>query len=564
MKRLGLFVVATAWLGLLGLPLPAESEEKPAAAQPAATSADDARDALRLAEKIDEYIAQRWKAEKVTSAGPVDDAAFMRRVSLDIAGKIPAVADLHEFLEDKSPDRRQRYVEKLLDSPAYIMHFSNVWRAVMLPEADSNLEVRFLVPGFEAWLRKQFSANTGFDEVVREILTVPVDPRLMTNPFQQQTDVSPVGFYQAKQLKPENLAAGTARMFLGVRIECAQCHDHPFDDWKREQFWGYAAFFAGVERDQTAAGALDAIRELFGSREVQIPGTEKKVVPTYLDGESPKLKFRDKPRSVLADWMISENNSYFARTAVNRLWGHFFGIGIVNPVDDFTADNPPSHPELLDELATQFAAHKFDFKFLIRAITASKTYQLSSQQADNSSEQGKSGGKVAEKTAEKDKENPRLFARMPVKGLSAEQLFDSIAQATGYHEPFGSRNPQGMMNNSQREEFIRMFENARDSITEQQTTILQALSMMNGQFVSEATGLEKSSTLAAVVEFPLMTTAERIETLYLAALSRPPRADELERMKKYVDSGGAAGDPNQALSDIFWALLNSSEFLFNR
>ncbi len=571
MKRLGLLVVAIVWLGALGAPLPAESDEKPAAASPASSPADDTRDALRLAQKIDALIAQRWKSEKVTPAEPVDDAAFIRRASLDIAGKIPAVADLHEFLEDKSPDKRQRLVERLLDSPAYIMNFSNVWRAVMLPEADSNLEVRFLVPGFEAWLRKQLTANTGFDEVVREILTVPVDPRLMSNPFQPQTDVSPVGFYQAKQVKPENLAAGTARMFLGVRIECAQCHDHPFDDWKREQFWGYAAFFAGVERDQGGAGALDAIRELFGSREVQIPGTEKKVVPTYLDGESPKLKFRDKPRSVLADWMIAGNNSYFARTAVNRLWGHFFGIGIVNPVDDFTADNPPSHPELLDELATQFAAHKFDFKFLIRAITASKTYQLSSQQADRSPGKtaGKTGdkgaSKVADKGAEGSKENPRLFARMALKGLSAEQLFDSIAQATGYHEPFGSRTPQGpMMNNSQREEFIRMFENARDSVTEQQTTILQALSMMNGQFVSDATGLEKSATLAAVIEFPLMTTAERIESLYLAALSRPPRPDELERLTKYVNSGGPAGDPKKALSDVFWALLNSSEFLFNR
>jgi hypothetical protein len=548
MKRFGILVIAVACLGVaVWSPLAADSEKLPADTPLAPVAADDMRDVLRLADKIDDLVARRWKTEKVIPTSMVDDAAFMRRVSLDIAGKIPAVADLHEFLEDSSPDKRRQLVERLLDSPAYIMHFSNVWRAVMLPEVDSNLELRVLVPGFEAWLRKQLSANAGFDMLVREILTVPVDPRLAGNPFQPQTEVTPVGFYQAKQLKPENLAAGTARMFLGVRIECAQCHDHPFDDWKREQFWGYAAFFAGVERDQSAGqGALDAIRELFGSREVQIPGTDKKVVPTYLDGQSPKLKFRDSPRNMLADWMISGGNSYFARTAVNRVWGHFFGIGIVNPVDDFTAENPPSHPELLDELAGQFAAHKFDFKFLIRSITASKTYQRSSQQTD------------------KGQENARLFARMALKGLSAEQLFDSIAQATGYHEPFGSRNPQGMMNNSPRDEFVRMFENSRDSVVEQQTTILQALSMMNGQFVSEATGLEKSATLAAVVEFPLMTTAERIETLYLAALSRPPRPDELDRLVKYVETGGAANDPKKALSDIFWALLNSSEFLFNR
>src|SRR5207302_7990497 len=218
-------------------------------------------------------------------------------------------------------------------------------RLVMLPEAESNLEVRFLVPGFEAWLRKQLMANTGFDALVREILTVPVDPRLAANPLQPQADVTPVGFYQAKQLKPENLAAGTARMFLGVRIECAQCHDHPFDAWKREQFWGYAAFFAGVERDQNGEkGALDAIRELFDRRELAIPGTDTKVVPTYLDGAQPKLKFRDSSRTKLADWMISDSNSYLAKTAVNRLWEQFFGIGIVNPVDDYTAENPHNQP----------------------------------------------------------------------------------------------------------------------------------------------------------------------------------------------------------------------------
>ncbi len=512
-----------------------------------AASVESSDDVLRLSAKIDEFISIRWQAEQAIAAPPADDAAFIRRVSLDIAGKIPSVAQLHEFLDDSSPYKRQKLVDRLLDSPAYVRHFSNVWRSVMIPEAESDLEVRFLIPGFEAWLRQQLAADIGFDVLVREILTVPVDPRLAANPLQPQAEVTPVGFYQAKQLKPENLAAGTARMFLGVRIECAQCHDHPFDDWKREQFWGYAAFFAGVERNQNGeTGAFDAIREMFDRRELAIPGTDKKVVPTHLDGVKPKLKFRDSTRNILADWMISDSNAYFSRTAVNRLWGQFFGIGIVNPVDDFTADNPPSHPELLDELARQFAAHKFDFKFIIRAITASKTYQLGSRETHKS------------------QENPRLFARMALKGLAPEQLFDSIAQATGYHEPYAIRNAGGMMNNSPREEFLQMFENSRDAVTEQQTTILQALSMMNGQFVSDATGLEKSGTLAAIADFPLMTTEERIEALYLAAFSRKPRSDEIERLVKYVESGGAAKDSRKALSDVFWALLNSSEFLFNR
>jgi len=547
MRRLAVIVIAASIApGLLPSDSPGEPPERQAAATAAKPDADPG-DALALARKIDELVAEHWKAAKAVPAEPADDATFIRRVSLDIAGKIPAVSELHEFLDDTSAEKRSRLVERLLDSPAYVMNFSNFWRSVMLPETQSDLESRVLVPQFEAWLRKQLSANVSYDRLVREILTVPVDPRLAMNPLQPQAEVTPVGFYQAKQLKPENLAAGTARMFLGVRIECAQCHDHPFDNWKREQFWGYAAFFAGVERDQSGEkGALDAIRELFDRRELTIPGTETKVVPTYLDGEQPKLKFRDSSRTVLADWMVSRENSYFARTVVNRLWGHFFGVGIVHPVDDFTTENPPSHPELLDELASQFAAHGYDLKFVIRAITASKTYRLGSEETHKS------------------QEDPRLFARMALKGLSPEQLFDSIAQATGYYEPFANRNPFAMMTNSPREDFVQMFDNSHDSVTEQQTTILQALSMMNGQFVSDATGLEKSATLTAVVDFPLMTTPERVEALYLAAFSRKPRADESLRMVKYVDSGGAASDPKKALSDVFWALLNSSEFLFNR
>lgn len=545
MKALGAGLVVAALLGW-GFLLRTEAEPVRLPVSPAA-AAETQADFLALAAKIDDLVARRWQVEHAVPAPQADDAAFIRRVSLDIAGKIPCVADLHEFLDDTAPDKRQKLVERLLESPAYVLNFSNVWCAVMLPEVESNLEVRVLVPGFEAWLRQQLTKNTGYDALVREILTVPVDPRLAANPLQPQTEVTPVGFYQAKQLKPENLAAGTARMFLGVRIECAQCHDHPFDDWKREQFWGYAAFFAGVERDEAGEkGALDSIREMFGRRELMIPGTETKVVPTHLDGAKPVLKSRDSPRNNLADWMISARNTYFARTAVNRLWGHFFGIGIVDPVDDFTADNPPSHPELLDELAREFAAHQFDIKFLIRAITASKTYQLGSRQTD------------------KNQENPRLFARMALKGLSPEQIFDSIAQATGYREPYGNRNAFGMMTNTPREEFVQMFDNSRDAVTERQTTILQALSMMNGQFVADATGLEKSATLAAIVEFPLMTTGDRIEALYLAVLSRKPRPDELARLVKYVDTGGAAKEPKKALSDVFWALLNSSEFLFNR
>lgn len=513
-----------------------------------AADADAAPDAAAaLAARIDSLIFQRLADEKIEAAPRADDATFLRRIALDISGRIPAVADLHEFLDDSAPDKKRRAVDRLLDGPGYVMHFSNFWRTVMLPEAAVNIEVRPLVPAFEAWLRKRLAGDAPYDALVRELLTVNVDPRNAQNPLAAANELSPVGFYQTKELKPENLAAGTARMFLGVRLECAQCHDHPFDDWKRDQFWSYAAFFASLDRlGRGNQGDVEAIREEFDRREIEIPGTGKRVTPTYLNGERPQLALHASARATLADWMTQPDNPYFAKTVVNRLWGKFFGTGIVHPIDDFTAGNPPSHPELLDLLAREFAAQHFDLKFLIRAITASQAYQRSSEQTQPG------------------QDNVHLFAKMSLKGLSPEQLFDSISQATGYFEPYGSRDATAMMGNGPRDEFLQLFDNSRDEIAEHQTTILQALAMMNGQFVADATSLDKSATLAAVAEFPQMTTGERLEALYLAALSRPPRPDELARLTKHVESAGSASDSKRALADVFWALLNSSEFLFNR
>ncbi|MGH7130214.1 MAG: DUF1553 domain-containing protein, partial [Planctomycetaceae bacterium] len=337
-------------------------------------------------------------------------------------------------------------------------------------------QARFLVPGFESWLRQQLIENKPYDEMVREILTVPLDGN-RNNFYIRAGEASPLAFYQAKQIKPENLAAATSRMFLGIRIECAQCHNHPFDSWTREQFWSYAAFFAGIERGE-GEGILGRVRELFDRRELAIPDTDTVVQAAYLDGREPQWRYRVGPRKTLADWMTSEENPYFARAAVNRVWGHFFGRGLVDPVDDFGGGNHPSHPELLDELAAEFAAHDFDLKFLIRAITASEAYQLTSRQTHES------------------QEYPELFARMQVQGLTAEQIFLSLGRATGYYEPYQSRNPFAFNAGTPRAEFLETFEDESGSPLDRQTTILQALAMMNGQFISQATSLGESNTLA--------------------------------------------------------------------
>jgi hypothetical protein len=505
-------------------------------------------DSQALTARIDQYFAARWSTAGVEPAPIADDAEYLRRTYLDLAGRIPSVGELRVFLRDKSPERRQHLVERLLEQPRYVVHFTNVWRSRLLPEANANFQARFVVPGFEAWLRGQLDQNAGYDQIVRALLTAPVDvdPNQRNNPLGMQSEATPLGFYVAKEFKPENLAASTARIFLGVRVECAQCHNHPFASWKRDQFWSYAAFFSGI-RAQNQGDFVTPAGENPEKKELTIPGTDRVVQARFLNGVEPKFKAKVSARTTLADWMTAADNPYFARAAVNRLWFYFFGTGLVEPVDDMIGSGSNSaNAELLDELARAFAAEGFDLKSLIRAITASKPYQLSSAPHPGS------------------KDDPHQFAHMAVRGLSAEQLFDSVAQATGYQEA-APANPNAFpgTNNSPRAEFLAKFANQGDRPAEAQTSILQALALMNGKLLADATTLERSETLAAVADAPFLSTEERIETLFLATLSRKPKPKELSRLVRHVESGGVDDNPNQALADVFWVLLNSGEFMVN-
>ena len=505
--------------------------------------ADDVQD---LADKIDRQIEARWNSDGVTPADVAGDPEFLRRVSLHVAGSIPPVADARQFLRSDSLDKRRQLVDQLLESPHYITNFSNFWTRVMMPESATDLQGLAQRPGFQAWLRQHLANNTHYNKLVYELLTTPLAGDRSLNAAMQNTEtLTPIAFFTTKQIKPENLAAATSRMFLGIRIECAQCHNHPHDVWKQEQFWGYAAFFAGIERINRTDDFVGQVKEVFDRRELTIPDHETVVQAMYLDGTQPQWRSRVSSRRTLADWMTAKQNPYFSRAVVNRLWGHFFGVGIVDPIDDFGETNKPSHPELLNELAADFAAHDFDLKYLIRGITASRTYQRSSRKTHPSQSE------------------PQQFARMAVQGLTGEQLFDSIAVAVGHLESFQQQQPFQLNQTGPRAEFLELFAPDNNSATERQTSILQALALMNGQFTSTATSLDQSSTLTAICEFPLMKTPDRIEALYLSALTRRPRPEELARLVKYVESGGPSKNQKQALTDVFWALLNSSEFLFN-
>ncbi len=501
--------------------------------QPAGTSKTKA--VRRLSALIDERLEARLRAEHVEPAALADDAEYFRRVWLHLAGTIPPVSEVRRFLADDGPNKRGRVVDELLSRPTFVRHFTTFWRRAWLPEADTDVQVQVRVPALENWLRQQLQAERRYDELVRDLLTAPI-PKTAAAGRLNETENGPLAFFLAKEAKPENLAAGVSRAFLGIRLDCAQCHDHPFDRWKRDQFWSFAAFFAGLERGGADLPSQPGLLQEYPDRhDLPIPETGRIVSAAYLDGAEPKWKSRGS-RQLLADWITATKNPYFAKAAANRLWGHLFGIGIVDPVDDFSPANAASHPELLDELAQAFIAQNYDVKFLLRAIIGSQAYQRTSRQ-------------------------PRpdvplqLLSHMPVQGLSSEQLVRSLARITGTDVSAMTPDPQFAF--APPDELASLFTRPGESPTQRQTTILQALTLMNGRTTATAVDVERGSLLAAVVDFPGLTTPERIETLYLATLSRAPRAEESSRLTRYVED---ADEPRAAYADILWALLNCAEF----
>lgn len=509
------------------------------------SAAPHSKSVVDVAAAIDRLFEAAWSAEKVQPAERASDSEYLRRLYLDLAGRIPSVSKVRDFIADDTEDKRLRIVDELLDSPAFVRHFTTVWRNALIPQANSQAQFRGLIPGFEAWLWKHFSEGQRYDEIVREIITAELN---INNGPALASTTSPDAFFVVRELKPENLAAGTARSFLGVRLDCAQCHDHPFDKWSQKQFWNLAAFYSGFSRpdsDEDNPAAMMNVTEKTGTRTIRIPGTEEVVPAVFLTGSEPKWDETAVPRQVLADWIVERNNPWFAGMAVNRMWAQFFGRGIVDPVDDFSESNPPSHPEVLELLAEDFVASDYDLKRLVRIITATWVYQKTSQQSHSS------------------QQDPSNFARAVLRGLTPEQLFDSLAEATGYYQPYRTSNPFVVDTNSPRAQFLDLFRDNSESPLDRETTILQALAMMNGEFIANATSLEDSQTLRAIVEFPAMSNQQKLETLFMTSLGRRPVESERKRFSAYLESGGVTKDKNAALADVFWALLNSSEFLLN-
>lgn len=490
---------------------------------------------------INRHISARWTEEQVEPSPRADDATFHRRVWLDIAGTAPAGGVTRSFLEDDSADKRQRLVHQLLDSPQYIERFAEQWLKLLIPETTSDQQLAYVGEEFRSWLRLQALNRTPYDEFAKKLLSVRLSGNASRGAmayYSSSVEPRPTAFYAAKDTAPENLAAATARVFLGIRVDCAQCHDHPFADWKQDDFWSYAAFYQGLGK--SPQDPTQFLRDLFfqGAKDevtIPVPETDRLVSAKFLDGQTPQLVGKQ-PREVVADWMVSADNPFFARAAVNRVWAELLGRGLVDPVDDMDAANPPSHPELLDALAALFA-EDFDTPALIEGIVLSEPYQRSSAQTHST------------------QDAPELFARFLPRRLDAKQVHRSLTEALQIQR---QQVAVGINYNTS----VVALQGAFDSFTaplERTASVQQALLMMNGPFVQRQVR-PNSPAVSAWSQIPGLTPTERVELAYISILGRLPDAGERERMVKHL---GQRKKLREGLADISWALVNSAEFVTN-
>jgi hypothetical protein len=487
-------------------------------------------DTADLAARIDRHVDARLAAEGVRPAGPADDAEFLRRVSLDLHGVVPTAEQAARFLADTAPDKRARFVDALLADPRYGEHLADVWQGYLVSPLADDYRVR--ADRFRQWLAGRFNAAT-WDRVATDVLTAT-----------GKLDENPAVTYLIEGRLPRTVPDLTdlaSRYFLGVRLNCAQCHDHPIVAWKQQDFWGMAAFFTQVQTPGKPklvynVGLKDYPEQTLASLKDggTIDGFQARP-PTFLGGAEWKAGKGTTNRAALAAWLTAPDNPYFARAMANRTWWRLFGRGIVNPVDDMHAANEPSHPELLDLLAKRFAESGFDLKFLTRAIVTSRAYQRTSRP----------GGDADRQAA--------LFGRMSVKVLSAGQLYDSLVTVLGPPARAPGANPRA----DARFEFVQFFADDGDPApTAYRRGIPHLLRQMNsGQFAGRSV-----AALAAKVGKPGRPPDDVAGDLFLAVLSRRPTADELRLFQEHITR---AGSIDAATRELAWALLMTSEFSLN-
>lgn len=499
---------------------------------------------------IDAVAFKKLREMGVPPSGISSDETFVRRVTIDIAGRIPTAEETRAFVADADPAKRDKLIDRLLESPGYADNFANKWGALLRNRRSRPAYARGTFE-FHDWVRDSIAANKPYDRFVREILTASGD--VDHNP--------PVAWYRQVQDANAQLQ-DTAQLFLGVRLLCAQCHHHPFERWGQQDYYQFSAFFSRVGRQRTGTRGEEVVYFKPGQAGAVNPRTKRSVSPAALGQKPLELSAGQDPRVALADWMTARENPWFARSLVNRYWKHFLGRGVVEPEDDMRETNPPTNPELLDALAREFTESGFDLKALVRTICRSTVYQLdSTPNAFN---------KI-------DRQN---FSRYYPKRLAAETLLDAVNVVTETRSKFAGL-PAGtsavsLPDNSFNEAsyFLTVFgrpdsSSACECERSQQPSLAQSLHLINAKEMQEKLGAADGMA-AKLVADAARSDAEKVAELYVRALSRQPDAVELSAALAYLDRVGSRGGEKDrptlrraAYEDLVWTLVNTKEFSFN-
>jgi uncharacterized protein DUF1549/uncharacterized protein DUF1553 len=484
---------------------------------------------------IDDLVAAKLRKLNIQSSALCSDSDFLRRAYLDVIGTLPTADEVRAFLADQRPDRRARLIDELLKRPEYADYWALKWSDWLRVERQTLGHAG--AHAYYRWIRDSFATNKPWDQFARELLTAE---GLLRD--------APAGYLFKSVTQPGEQAATVSQVLLGVRIDCAKCHHHPFDRWSQQDYFGMEAFFTQVGFKPTPQGELLSPRQASTTRH---PRTGEEVFAHALGEPNPSQSLPGDRRRLLADWMTAPQNPFFARNFVNRVWAAFLGRGLVEPIDDVRLTNPPTNPELLDALAKHFIESKFDTHKLIRTITASRTYQLSVQ--PNS-------------TNEKDEQN---YSRALLKRLDAEVLFDAVCQSTGVPEKFNGM-PDGyraiqLWDSQVNHYFLKLFGRpirvtACECERAVEPSVSQVLHVLNSPELQAKLSHEAGNVARLVRRNPSDNSA-LVDDLYVAILSRRPTADEESVATKYLQDHHPTR--RQAAEDLAWSLLNSLEFVFN-
>jgi hypothetical protein len=489
---------------------------------------------------VDQHIDAKLQKLRIQPSPATDDASFLRRVSLDLTGQLPTPEEVRAFLADPTPSRvkRANKIDKLIGAPAFVDHWTVKWSDLL--QSTRKFLGEKGTYGFREWIRQSLATNKPYDKMVRELITSRGS----------SYDTPAANFFRTTR-EPKPTMEKTTQVFLGVRMVCAQCHDHPFERWTQNQYFEMAAFFSVVGLRPGYEVGEEIIYDQRADYEMKHPKDNRIVAPAYLIASTAPVKIPtdEHRRDALADWLVSKENPFFAKAIANRVWSYFFGKGIIDPVDDIRASNPPVNPALLDALTKDLTDHNFDLQHLIRTIVNSRSYQASFH---------------TNEWNDKDADN---FSHAIPRRLTAEQLMDAVANATGARPNFpevpedtnASQVPDPHVG---KDGFLDLFgrptrESACECERRADFSLPQALNLVNGKTISDAVADPNGRVTKAVLAGA--SDSSVIEELYLASLSRLPTKEEAASASKYLSGGPRA----TRAQDLLWALLNSKGFLYS-